>query len=425
MQRKKVNAQRKRKVQIVKRPTAPDEVGVLGRAIRNLGSLGGGMLGGLVGAPGMGASAGNSLGAAVSKWLGAGDYTVSRNSIVMKASNNIPMMHNTGQSVIVRHREFVGQIKGSTTFTVQNAYELNPGLPSTFPWLAPLANRFQEYEFKGLVWHYVPTSGTFNGSSAALGSVMLQTTYRSTDTNPQSKAEMMNEYCATEVVPYETMAHPVECDPKENPFNIHYVRNVAISTGEPLMYDLGKTFVATQGMSTSDYVGDLWVTYEVELKKPIIATPVIQNTKYYGTTFTSPTTTIFFGGTQGSVVGSMTGVTCSGNTITIKGGNTVGSNFGLFYVSVTLFASSGFTHASQVSWAQPSMTGAGTWPFDGQDVAATTVVTGTNPAVNCIVAQTGFYFLGPDDVVLTYPAAQWTGGTPTKTIVVITRAEGD
>ncbi len=421
MQRKKVNAQRKRKVQIVKRPApkpASDEVGLLGRALRGLGGLGGGMLGNMVGAPQLGASAGSSLGAAVSKWLGAGDYTVSQNSIVMKAANNIPMMHKTGQSIVVRHREFVCSLNGSTGFTVQKTLQLNPGLAASFPWLAALATRFQEYEFKGLVWHYVPTSGTFNGTTAALGSVMLQTTYRATDSGPSSKVEMLNEYCATETVPYETSAHPVECDPKENPFSVHYIRNTPITSGEPLMYDLGTTFVATQGMSTTDTVGDLWVTYEVELKKPIITSPVVTTAGYFSTTFASPTTTSFFAGAQGPVQGGLSNITFTSNTIRIaaNGGATGGS----YYISVTIFASGGLTHATQVSWAQPTATNGSVFLFDGVHASQTSVCTGTNPSLNNLTLISGFFnSVGENDMILTYPTAQWTSGTPGSTIVTI------
>jgi membrane-bound metal-dependent hydrolase YbcI (DUF457 family) len=150
-----------------------------------------------MGQAGLGGSAGHGLGAALSKWLGYGDYTVAKNSIVQRSSASIPVMHSANQSVVIRHREFVTSIQGSTAFTVQNQLVLNPGILETFPWLSGIADRFQEYKVLGLVYHYVPTSGTFNGSSAALGSVMFQTTYRATDTAPTSKAEMLNEYWAS------------------------------------------------------------------------------------------------------------------------------------------------------------------------------------------------------------------------------------
>lgn len=247
----------------------------LGSALRALGGLGGGAVGGLIGMPGTGANIGSGLGAALSKWLGSGDYQVSSNSMVssMKASGSIPLMHKNDQSVIVRHKEFIGEIKSSTGFAVQYTLELNPGVPETFPWLSNIARNYQEYRFKGVVFHYVPTSGSAVASTNnALGSVMMQTSYRATDTPPDSKRELLNEYWSTETAPFETTCHPIECNPSENPFNIQYVRQVAVPEGDNLlMYDLGVTHVAVSGQQADGVVlGDLWVTYEVELKKPIL-----------------------------------------------------------------------------------------------------------------------------------------------------------
>lgn len=271
------------------------EIGFIGQALRSLGGLGGTALGGMIGAPTAGSAVGSSLGAAISRWLGAGDYTVGTNSIVkssLKAASSIPMMHNTNQSVVIRHREFLGEIKSNTNFTVNSSFELNPGNSKTFPWLSGIATNFQEYSFKGLVFHYVPASGNaISGTSPTLGTVMLQTSYRSTDAAPQNKQELLNEYCSNEVVPMETMAHPVECDPKENPFNVQYVRSGDLASNEtPLMYDLGVTHVATSGqLASGNTLGDLWVTYEVELKKPIVSSNV---TTPFKSSFTRRTGTI-------------------------------------------------------------------------------------------------------------------------------------
>ncbi len=256
---------------------------LLGTALRSLGGLGGGALGTMFGAPGVGSAVGTSLGGAISKWLGSGDYNVASNSIVkqsLKAAASIPAMHNDGQTVVIRHKEYLGEIRGSTTFTVQRSYELNPANVETFPWLSTIASSFQEYKFRGVVFHYIPSSGSaVSGTSPALGTVMLQTSYRSTDTPPSSKVEMLNEYCSNEVVPSEPMAHPIECDPKENPFNVMYVRNGPPPAGDSkLMYDLGITHVATSGqLAAGNVIGDLWVTYEVELKKPIVVSNVTTN----------------------------------------------------------------------------------------------------------------------------------------------------
>lgn len=263
-----------------KKTQSPKEMTRLGSALRALGGLGGGALGSLVGMSGGGSSVGTSLGASLSKWLGSGDYTVSANSVVnegLRASSGIPSMHNNGQSVVVRHKEFVTEVRGSTAFVVRASFDLNPGRHETFPWLAGVAARFQEYKIRGLVWHYVPSSGAaVSGTNAALGTVMLQTSYRSNDSPPDNKSEVLNEYWSSESVPSSGFCHPIECDPKENPFNVQYVRTDSVPTGDSkLLYDLGQTHLCVSGQQQDDTVlGDLWCTYEVELKKPIIESNV-------------------------------------------------------------------------------------------------------------------------------------------------------
>lgn len=416
MSKNRQNRNRPKKVvQIEKKATKKKEkpMGLLGYALRGLGGLGGAAIGGLVGAPSIGSSVGSSFGGAISKWLGAGDYTVARNTIIQRASANIPMMHNTGQSITVRHREFVGTINGSTGFQVQKSYTINPGVAATFPWLATIASRFQEYEFKGLVFHYVPTSGTFNGSSAALGAVMIQTTYRSTDTPPNNKLEMLNEYCSNETVPFDTMVHPIECDPKENPFSVHYVRSGPIPSGEPLMYDVGTTFVATQGMSTTDVVGDLWVTYEVELKKPLVSSPVVTSSQYFSCTYRTPTTSSFFSGTQDNVGGSLP-VTATSKTITLP------PRSGTFYVAVEIF-STGLTHATAVQWTGAlTLVNLSPWAYDGIDSSSDSVYTGTTVTANSLRYIVGVQLTDSTaSGTITFPNAQWSSGSTTRCGVVV------
>jgi hypothetical protein len=256
-----------------------NEVTRLGAALRGLGGLGGGAVGSLFGLQGQGSSLGRDLGGSLSRWLGSGDYDIKANSIVssLKSSGSIPSMHNTGQSVIVRHKEFIGDViagtgSAPTPFEISNTFSINPGLATSFPWLSTLAQNFQEYTFKGLVYHYVPTSGNSVASTnTALGSVMMATNYRATLPTYTSKVYMLNEYFSSDARPSETFVHPIECDPKENPYNVQYVRTSAVPSGEdPKTYDLGVMSVATQGMpASSTNVGELWATYEVELRKPV------------------------------------------------------------------------------------------------------------------------------------------------------------
>jgi hypothetical protein len=385
------------------------EVSFIGKALRGLGSLGGTVIGGLVGQPSAGSAVGSGLGAALSKYLGAGDYVVSKNTLVQRAASGIPAMHNTGQSVVIRHREYVAQISGSVAFTVQQSLYINPGLSATFPWLSGIAARFQEHEIKGMVWHYVPTSGTFNGTTAALGSVMIQTSYRATDANPSSKAEMLNEYWSNEVVPFETMAHPIECDPKENPFNIHYIRNAPVPSGDQLLYDVGRTFVATAGMADTAVVGDLWVTYEIELKKPLIASPVVMPNSYYGVTYASPTTSDLFSGTVSDHIGGAAPCTFATRTLTFPAGSS-----GVYYVNLQIYNVSGLTAAAVLSWtggaSYTNCTQVGYNP--SQSTAVTTNIAGTSTSV--LTYSFGVYATDVSALfTIAVPAPVWTTGTPT------------
>jgi len=287
---------------------------------------------------------------------------VSQNSLVQKAAASIPMMHNTGQTVVVRHKEFLATITGSANFTVQHIFDLNPGVANTFPWLSTVAGSFSEYSIKGLVFHYVPTSGVaVSSTNAALGSVMIQTTYRASDSPPTSKHEILNEYWSNEVVPCETMCHPLECDPKENPFQIHYVRAGEVPEGDTiLMYDLGKTYVAVQGQQSTGVLGDLWVTYEIEFKKPVISSNTTNMAVYRDRFAGFNPNNGYFGGIPSGASGNL-GISLAGNSIKFPPGLV-----GLFQISMWLQPTTSYSATSGALSAIPTFSNMELDP-DGMD----------------------------------------------------------
>lgn len=268
----KMNKKTKRNVRVKRKtqPAAQKDRNLL----QKLGAMtlrgGGAALGYGLGNP----AAGYKAGASFSKFLGFGDYTVSSNSIMTKASQGIPVMHSSNMSTVIRHREFIGDVISSGTPNTfdQVRYPLNPGLPGCFPWLSKVAQQYQEYSFKGMVFEFVSTSANaLNSVNTALGTVMMATQYRTTAPLFTNKIALLNEYYSTDAKPAENFVHAIECDPKENPFQIQYVRNSSTAElGEDLkMYDLGIFTIATTGIQGSAVnLGELWVSYEVELKKP-------------------------------------------------------------------------------------------------------------------------------------------------------------
>lgn len=377
------------------KPVTEKELTKLGAMFRYLGATAGGAAGGIIGYPLHGAAVGTSLGAALSKWLGSGDYTLSKNSLAL--GTNVPMMHKDGQSIIVRHREFVGEIKGSTAFTVQNSVVLNPGLSSSFPWLATVAGAYSEYRIRGMVFHYVPTSGASVASTnTALGTVMFQTTYRSSDVAPSSKLEMLNEYCSNETIPSCELAHPIECAPKENPFQIQYVRGGAVPAGDSsLLYDLGTTYIATSGMpANGNTIGDVWMSYEIELKKPVVSSNV-SNLDDSTATFTIVSSSQIFS----NIVSYPAGIVGDPTNAKLYIPTQIGKSYNLI---VGLYI--GFNTNGTFLWAAPTISGGSFVSLHGIPSTDPINFTGTQPAYGGAVTNRVSFTATANQVILSYPS---------------------
>jgi len=398
-----------------KKQNAQQEITAIGRMLRSVGGIGGGALGSYLGAPpALGTTVGTGLGALISKWLGQGDYTVSGNSLVKQTSSGvIPAMHSSNQTITVRHKEFLTSVTGSQAFNVGRFFLLQPGDTNTFPWLSGLAHRFQQYRIKGMVFHYIPSSGiAVSGTNPALGTVMIQTTYRANDASPASKAEMMNEYWASEAAPSEAFCHPIECSPRENPFMTHYIRTVPVPSGEtPMMYDLGKTFIATQGMpADGNVVGDLWVTYEIELSKPNItssvSTDVISTTLYGTSDATHPL------GTAALYNNGVIACSAVNNTLTFPIGL-----LGEFVVTVMYQGSATAYSAGAVTCTNCVATGLGGMSTTDHSTA----LTAGAGVLNKMFTTFGVLLSDPSSVATVTVANPTITGTTNYTVIYITR----
>jgi hypothetical protein len=219
---------------------------------------------------------------------------------------------------------------------------------------------FQEYRIRGMVFHYVPTSAdSGNGTSQALGSIMMQTTYRANDAPPTSKREILNEYWSNESAPCDPCAHPIECSTSETPFQVQYIRSVDVpSSDSSLLYDLGTTHIAVAGQPANGIVlGDLWVTYEVELKKPLVRSNMTAGDAFvYVSNFvpvpgTWATATMFDNVGNNGPMGNLP-LTLSGRTVTFPR-----DVAGIFYVAMRIGTPSPYITGS-LNWAgTPSVTG--------------------------------------------------------------------
>ncbi|QMW68777.1 capsid protein [Crucivirus-298] len=274
---------------------------------RGIGAAVGGALGwqgaGVGGISG-GMKSGWDTGAGWSKWMGWGDYAPNGSGHGHTSVNQImgggpPLsVNSTGDysgDIIMQRTEFVSNISCSTgvgqtvTPYQSTAFEINPGLSSTFPWLSQIASNFELYDWEGLMFMYRPTSGEFGASavSNALGKVVMATKYGVTQFIPfQSTVEAQNYDYANSTKPSLSMVHGVETkNSSQVGGDMLVIRDdIVPNTSNIVLYDLGRLFVMTEGIplaaSNTAIIGELWVTYKIRLSRAKLWNALSENFSY-------------------------------------------------------------------------------------------------------------------------------------------------
>lgn len=239
---------------------------------------------------------GGKLGHLVEQITGFGDYKIEQNSIMKGGMLPAQIVNSTTKGgTIIRHREYIGDIVATTAFTLQS-FVVNPGIFTTFPWLSQIANSYDQYKMRGMIFEYTSTSSDAllsSATSTALGTVVMSTDYDVADLAPANKRQMMNSQWASSSKPSCSFIHPIECKQSLTPQSMLYTRGTNVPSGyDARLYDLCRFNIATEGMQASGGVlGELWVTYEVELYKQQLA--FIGATDHYK--FTAATSTSLLG----------------------------------------------------------------------------------------------------------------------------------
>jgi hypothetical protein len=241
-------------------------------------SMAGRALGTMLGQGDLGALAGEQL----SKLFGYGDYStkIQGNSLMAGvAGNAVPKFQGDGKrGVRLTEREFIGNVlsgavvSGSSVFS-NTSYPLVPTDANTFPWLSKMAGLFDQWEAHGIVFEFHTTSSTFNGTSQALGAVIMATDYDPLDPAYVSKQIMENADYACSGVPSANLLHGIECDPKERPLEVMFT---TLRAATPSFSSLGNFQIATQGCSTAGTtLGELWVSYDITFYKKQLISSVV------------------------------------------------------------------------------------------------------------------------------------------------------
>lgn len=243
------------------------------RRVNNAASTVGRTLGNFLGQGDLGAMAGEGL----AKLFGHGDYVVKGNSLMgsVPAGNTPVNFSRDGRrGTRITEREYLGDIfsgdlSGTSSQFTSVSFPLNPASQATFPWLSRTAEAFEQWEPHGIVFEFISTSSEFNGTSQALGTVIMATDYDVLDVPYPNKALMENADYACSTKPSQTLMHGIECDPTERVTKLMYTRPTNDSAvGDIRFADLGNFQIATVGCSTAGArLGELWISYDLTLYK--------------------------------------------------------------------------------------------------------------------------------------------------------------
>jgi len=171
----------------------------------------------------------------------------------------------------ITHRESLGTLTpASTAYAVLASFNVNPGLPASFPWLSNIAQQYETYRFRKLRYCYETRSSTANA-----GIVILVTNYDVTEAVFTSTVQAENYRGATVGQPWISFCHDLATG-SMNDYNRHYCRSGAQVSGTDLKtYDVGLFQLIVSGCPNSQ-IGELYVEYDVDLFDPRVQVPIGQ-----------------------------------------------------------------------------------------------------------------------------------------------------
>lgn len=180
-------------------------------------------------------------------------------------ARRVPNIRSTNGATIISHKEFIADISSTGANFAVSSYAVNPGIVRSFPWLSTIAQNYESYLFKNLVFHYKPICPT-----STAGVTMVAVDYDAQDAAPVSKVAIN---CFAETVSTSVWSPINHNCLKQNlkKFGVQrYIRTGTQPTSTDVKtYDVGNLFVATSNTpTTAATLGEIWVSYTVHLFTP-------------------------------------------------------------------------------------------------------------------------------------------------------------
>lgn len=237
----------------------------------------------------------------VLKAFGLGKYKVKRNSLVQKLDmgDEVPRVRNSnqGEGFVIQHEEYIGDLltgTGTPTPFATESFNINPANPELFPFLSAIAENFEEYEFRGLLFTLKSLASEAT-TALSLGSHFGAVQYDVNDPAFTNKQELENYQYANSKKVSKSFILPVECA-KGNDVLAHLYTapsGVIPAGADSKFYNLGRLTIGSQGCPAANTpIAELWVSYEIALFKPkLTAGGDLQTATitahYYSTDFTN------------------------------------------------------------------------------------------------------------------------------------------
>lgn len=154
-----------------------------------------------------------------------------------------------------RESERILTVLGSSSFAVQTSVVLNPGIPSSFPWLSGHAALYEKFRVHRVVYRYKNLKG-----ASSDGNILMSFDYDTLDAVPASAVEMTQATRWIDGAPWRIFELAIPCD------SIHrFNRKGPVGAADLKTYDIGKLNVAAEGCADSSAHGYLEVEYDIEL----------------------------------------------------------------------------------------------------------------------------------------------------------------
>lgn len=221
-------------------------------------------------------------GKALMKWVsGGGDYNVGVNSLMGAggAVDSLPQFKAAKDGVRLCHREYVMDINSSSNgaFSI-STISVQPGSSEFAPWLSQIAPQFQRYKILGAIFEYKAQScDVSSGTSTSMGTVVMSTNLNVLASQPANAQQMYQMDYTSSCKPSDSCMHPLECSHGEQQVPILDVRigsTGSYSNADLRLYDFANFNIATVGtpQTAVQKLGELWITYDVQLLSPILGT---------------------------------------------------------------------------------------------------------------------------------------------------------